>query len=212
MSASKRDPAASGAGSPALTPLSLTGKAIQLVPLSFAHVDALCETGLDARLWQSTTIQVRTRAEMEEYVRTALAFRDEGTALPFVIVERASAKVIGSTRYHSFVPEHRRLEIGFTWIAPSWQRTVVNTEAKYLMLRHAFEDLKCIRVEFRTDAENEQSIRAVLRLGAKQEGILRNYRVTAHRGVRDLAVFSMVESEWPRIRTELETKLARKSK
>lgn len=187
--------------------LTLEGPAIQLVPLSLAHLDELCAIGLDPRLWSATTIRVTTRSEMEAYIQAALAAQLAGTAIPFAIRHRATQTLVGTTRFHSIAPQDRRAEIGFTWVTISWQRSRVNTEAKYLLLRHAFESMGCLRVEFRTDAENEQSRRALLRLGAKQEAVFRSYRVSAHRGVRDLAIFSIIESEWPRICTALEAKI-----
>jgi len=190
-----------------IAPFSLRGGSIRLVPLSLEHLDALCAAGLEPRLWGATTIQLSTRADMEAYVRAALRAQDSGTALPFTIVDRATSQVVGTTRFHSIVVEHRHLEIGFTWVALPWQRTVVNTEAKYLMLYHVFESLGYIRVEFRADAENEQSRRALVRIGAREEGILRQYRISAHRGIRDLAVYSIIRSEWPHVRRNLEAKL-----
>jgi len=190
-----------------IVPLSLEGSSIRLVPLSLTHLDNLCVIGLEPQLWRATTIHIQTKADMERYVRTALDAQSGGTALPFAIVERASGVIVGTTRFHSMVPEHKRLEIGFTWIASPWQRTFVNTEAKFLMLQHAFEAWECIRVEFRADAENEQSCRALLRIGARQEGILRSYRVSPLRGIRDLAVFSIIASEWSQVRLMLEEKL-----
>jgi N-acetyltransferase len=187
--------------------LILEGSAIRLVPLTLAHLDELCAIGLEPQLWRATTIEVKTRAEMEAYVRAALSARDAGAALPFVIVRRETGAVIGTTRFHSMVPLHKHGEIGFTWIALPWQRTGVNTEAKYLLLRHAFEVMGWIRVEFRADAENEPSRRALRRIGAREEGILRHYRISAHRGIRDLAVYSIIESEWPHVRAGLEAKL-----
>ena len=144
---------------------------------------------------------------MESYVRSALDAQSGGTTLPFVIVDRVTDRLVGTTRFHSIFPEHKRLEIGFTWIALPRQRTGVNTEAKYLMLRHTFEIMKFIRVEFRADAENEQSRRALVRIGAREEGVLRSYRLSARRGVRDLAVYSIIDSEWPQVRATLEAKL-----
>jgi RimJ/RimL family protein N-acetyltransferase len=189
--------------------ITLEGNTIRLVPLSLENLDALCAIGLEPRLWQATTIQVQTRAEMESYIKVALEAQDEGIALPFVIIERSSGKVIGTTRFHSIATKHRHLEIGFTWIALPWQGTVVNTEAKYLMLYHAFESMNCIRVEFRADAKNEQSRRALTRLGAQQEGILRHVRISPHRGVCDLVVYSIIAKEWPQVRSNLEMKLSR---
>lgn len=188
-------------------PFSLAGNSIRLTPLRPDHLETLCLVGLDPLLWQATTIQVLTRDDMEAYVRSALDARDRGTALPFVILERASGKLIGSTRFHSIDVRHRHLEIGFTWLARPWQRTCANSEAKYLMLHHAFESMGCIRVEFRADAENEQSRRALKRIGAREEGILRRHRISAHRGIRDLAVYSILDDEWPSVRSNLEAKL-----
>jgi N-acetyltransferase len=186
---------------------SLEGETIRLVPLSRHHLADLCAVGLDPALWQATTIAVTSAADMATYILSALEGAEAGTALPFVIVERSSGTIVGTTRIHSIVSEHRRAEIGFTWIARPWQRTKVNTEAKYLLLKHAFEAMGCIRVEFKADFENQQSRRALLRIGAREEGTLRNYRISAHRGIRHLSVYSIIESEWPSVRASLEAKL-----
>lgn len=185
----------------------LEGTTVRLVPLTPDHLADLCAVGLDPALWQATTIAVTTAAEMAKYIQVAMDARSAGTALPYIIVLRENGATIGTTRIHSIVPEHRRAEIGFTWIARPWQRTSVNTEAKYLLLKHAFEALRCIRVEFKTDSENEASRRALLRIGAREEGTLRNYRVSAHRGIRHLTLYSIIDSEWPQVRAALETKL-----
>lgn len=190
-----------------LESLTLEGATVRLVPLTPGHLDALCAIGLDPELWQTTTIRVTTRAEMEAYLQAALAGQRAGTGLPFAIEERASGTILGTTRFHSLVPEHRRVEIGFTWIGRRWQRTRVNTEAKYLLLRHAFESMGCIRVEFKTEARNTVSRQALRRLGAKEEGTLRNFRLSAHRGVCDLVVYSLIDAEWPDVRTALEARL-----
>ncbi|MEJ0007232.1 MAG: GNAT family protein [Steroidobacteraceae bacterium] len=189
------------------TPISLKGRSICLAPLNDSYLDALCAEGLSPSLWQSTTIQLLTRDDMITFVRKALDDRDRGTAIPFVILETASGRLIGSTRFHSIDVENRHLEIGFTWISVPWQRTSVNTEAKYLMLRHAFEVMDYIRVEFRADTQNERSRRALTRIGAREEGVLRNYRISAGRGIRDLAVYSILANEWPQVRSDLEGKL-----
>jgi RimJ/RimL family protein N-acetyltransferase len=173
------------------------------------HLDALCAVGLAAQLWQATTIHVGTRDEMSAYLRSALAAQSAGTALPFVIIEKQSGTIVGSTRYHSFSTADRHVEIGHTWVALRWQRTFVNTEAKYLLLRHAFETLRCIRVQFRADAENHASRRALVRIGAREEGVMRRCRISQHRGIRDLAFYSIIDEEWPRIRLNLEAKLSR---
>lgn len=189
-------------------PITLEGAHIRLAPLSMAHHARLCEIGLDERLWRSTTIQLQTSEDMFKYIQTALQNRAEGNALPFVIIEKDSDKLVGTTRYHSINQAHRRLEIGFTWIAVEWQRTRVNTEAKYLMLKHAFEQYKCVRVEFKADSSNQQSSHALIRIGAKQEGVLRKYMVSDHKGARDLALFSIIDTEWPEVKANLERKLA----
>ncbi|HST20082.1 MAG TPA: GNAT family protein [Blastocatellia bacterium] len=188
-------------------PITLEGAHIRLAPLSMAHHAQLCEIGLDERLWRSTTIQLQTSEDMFKYIQTALQNQAEGNALPFVIIEKDSDKLVGTTRYHSINRAHRRLEIGFTWIAVEWQRTRVNTEAKYLMLKHAFEQCKCVRVEFKADSRNQRSSRALIRIGAKQEGVLRKYMVSDHKGTRDLALFSIIDTEWPEVKANLERKL-----
>jgi len=188
--------------------VSLEGRFVRLSPLSIGHHAALCEVGLDPDLWRLTTISVSTPDEMRSYIESAIAGREAGTALPFVIEERASGLVIGTTRYHSIASEHRRLEIGFTWLGRRWQRTAANTESKYLLLRHAFDGLGFERVGFKADAENEPSRRALLRIGATEEGILRSYVQSARRGSRDLRVFSIIRDEWPEIRKRFEKRLA----
>jgi N-acetyltransferase len=191
-----------------LEPVVLEGIHIRLVPLSLSHHAQLCEVGLDERLWRLTTIRLQTPEDMLNYIRTALQGQAEGTTLPFVIIEKGSDKVIGASRYHSINVAHRRLEIGFTWVATPWQRTIVNTEAKYLMLKHAFEQCGCVRVQFKADSANEPSRRALLRIGAKQEGVLRKY-VTSHKGARDMVLFSIVDTEWSEVKSDLEKKLNR---
>lgn len=188
-------------------PFSLAGRFIRLAPLRIDDLDGLCAIGLEPLLWQSTTIQVVTRSDMEAYVRSALDAQDRGTAMPFAIYEQSTDKLIGSTRFHSIDIGHRHLEIGFTWLGLPWQRTSANTEVKYLMLRHAFESMGCIRVEFRADTENEKSRRALKRIGASEEGTLRQFRISPHRGIRDMVVYSILREEWPQVKSGLESKL-----
>ena len=190
-----------------LQPKILEGKHIQLVPLSLSHLEALCEVGLDPDLWRLTTNEVLTRDGMFRYIQTALEDQLLGASLPFVIVEKASGKIVGSSRYHSHNKANRRVVIGHTWIARLWQRTVVNTEAKHLMLRYAFEDLKCVRVEFIVNSVNETSRRALLRIGAKQEGMLRNYVLGKDGAPCDVAMFSIIDTEWASVKTDLQLKL-----
>ena len=188
-------------------PKTLEGPRIRLAPLSLSHHARLCSVGLDESLWRFTTIRLQTPEDMLTYVQAAIHERTEGKTLPFVIIEKSKGEIIGSSRYHNINTTQRRLEIGFTWIAVPWQRTSVNTEAKYLMLKQAFERYRCVRVEFKADSSNERSCRALKRIGAKQEGVLRNYVISSHKGVRDLILFSIVDSEWPEVKANLEKKL-----
>src|SRR6185369_9095106 len=138
-------------------PLTLDGTFIRLLPLSIAHHARLCAIGLAPALWQHTTIRVQTPDEMLRYMQHALDSQAAGTALPFVIILQATGEIVGTTRYHTIVREHRRLEIGFSWVGLPWQRSPVNTEAKYLLLGYAFEQARCQRVEFKADCQNEPS-------------------------------------------------------
>lgn len=190
-----------------IRPVVLDGVHVRLEPLSLDHLPALIEVGLEPDLWRWTTQVVRTSEEMEEYVRGALAEQAAGRVLPFATMEKASGRVAGSTRFAAIEPLHRRVEIGWTWLAPPWQRTVLNTEAKYLMLRHAFERWGCVRVEFKTDVLNTRSRQALLRIGAKEEGILRSHLITATGRVRDTVYFSVTAAEWPAVRAALEGRL-----
>lgn len=189
-------------------PVVLEGTHVRLEPLSLDHHQALCAVGLDGELWKVTASNVRTRDDMRSYIETALRWQSEGTALPFATIDSSSNKVVGSTRFANIDKRHRRLEIGWTWIARAWQRTPLNTEAKYLMLRHAFEMMGCIRVEFKTDSINERSRAAILRIGAKEEGTLRNHMITASGRIRHTVYFSIIDSEWPEVKKKLEEKLA----
>lgn len=190
-----------------LQPVVLTGVTVRLEPLTMSHHDGLCEVGLDPELWRLIPSRVISRDDMRKYIETALLWRDQGTALPFATVEQSSGRIVGSTRFMNVDLSNRRGEIGATWIASPWQRTAVNTEAKYLMLRHAFETLGFIRVEFKTDFLNERSRNAILRIGAKQEGIFRRHVICWDGRVRDSVYFSIVDSEWPEGKAALEQKL-----
>ncbi len=190
-----------------LAPVTLEGRVVRLEPLGLRHLDALCAAGLDPSLWALTTIRVASREDMRRYVESALADQAAGIALPFATVERASGTVVGSTRFGSAAPEHARVEIGWTWIAPAWQRTAVNTEAKYLMLCHAFDTLGCRRVELKTSARNLRSQAAMRRIGATEEGTLRKHMINADGSARDSVYFSVIDDEWPRVRARLEAML-----
>lgn len=190
-------------------PITLEGNYVRLEPLTLDHLAPLCDGGLDPELWRITVSLVETREDMKRYIETALKAQAEGTALPFTTVEKLSNKVVGSTRFGNIDKTNRRVEIGWTWIARSRQRTPLNTEAKYLMLKHAFETLGCIRVELKTDALNEKSRAAMLRIGAKEEGIFRNHMITQNGRIRDSVYYSIIAQEWPSVKTLLEEKLAR---
>src|SRR5215469_5317921 len=188
-------------------PVTLMGHYVQLEPMLPAHRDLFVEVGLDEELWRWIPDPVRTPEEMSAYVDAALAQQASGVSLPFTIVERASGEVIGSTRYANIERVHRRIEIGWTWVAIPWQRTPVNTECKYLLLRHAFEALGCIRVELKTDSLNEKSRNAITRIGAREEGIFRNHMITSTGRIRHSVYFSVIDSEWPAVKARLEAKL-----
>lgn len=193
---------------PPLTPATLTGRVVKLVPLDERHVEPLAAVGLDESLWRLTMSRVASLEDMRRYVLSALADRDAGTALPFAITLADDDTVVGSTRFGNHAPEHGRVEIGWSWVAPPWQRSAVNTESKLLLLSHAFDTLGCRRVEIKTDALNERSRAAILRLGATEEGTLRQHMVTAGGRVRDTVYFSILSEEWPAVRRRLTDRLA----
>ena len=192
-----------------LAPITLTGDAVRLEPLSLDHHPALCQIGLEPGIWRWTTIQIATPEDMRRYIEDALRSWEAGAALPFATVDRVSGRVAGTTRYGNIDPANRKLEIGWTFVAPAWQRTRINTEAKYLMLRYAFETLGCVRVEFKTDALNETSRRAIARIGAREEGTLRHHMICADGRFRDSVYFSVIEPEWPGVKAALESNLQR---
>jgi RimJ/RimL family protein N-acetyltransferase len=183
--------------------VTLCGRRVRLEPLSIDHVKSLCRVGLEPDLWRWIPTPVTTPEEMHAYVATALEEQRRGVSLPFAIVEQGSNLVIGSTRYANIEPSDRRLEIGWTWLVSAHQRTGANTEAKLLLLTHAFESLGAIRVEFKTDALNVVSRQAILRLGAVEEGTLRKHRITASARVRDTVYFSIIDTEWPVVKARL---------
>ena len=190
-------------------PVTLEGRYVRLEPLALDHHARLCEVALEADIFRWFPVPVRTADDMRRFIEEALEAQRAGTALPFTTIELAGGKAIGGTRFGNIDRTHRRVEIGWTWIASAWQRTPINTEAKYLMLRHAFEQLGCIRVELKTDSLNEPSRKAILRLGAKEEGTLRNHVITASGRLRHSVYYSILDSEWPAVKAGLEEKLAR---
>jgi RimJ/RimL family protein N-acetyltransferase len=190
-------------------PITLDGRYVRLEPLLLDHHGPLCEVGLEPELWKLTTVDIRTPEDLRGYIETALDEQASGVSLPFATIDKQSGRVVGSTRFGNINCQHRRVEIGWTWIAPPWQRTAVNTEAKYLMLSHAFEDLRCIRVELKTDSLNERSQNAMRRIGAREEGTFRNHMIVPSGRFRHSVFFSIIESEWPEVKKGLEVKLGR---
>ena len=190
-------------------PVTLEGQVVRLEPLTIDHLGPLLEVGLDPDLWRWTNARVENADDLRRYIETALREQEEGRSLPFATVERASGRAIGSTRYGNIEPGHRRLEIGWTWIGRDWQRTAVNTEAKYLMLRHAFETLGCMRVELKTNALNQRSRAAMRRIGCVEEGTLRKHMISERGVPRDTVYFSILDDEWPAVKERLEGMMAR---
>ena len=189
-------------------PVVLEGEFVRLEPMRVDHLPALTKVGLEPSLWKWTIADIKTDADMERYVRAALADQMLGKALPFVTINQKSGQIVGSTRFGNIDTVNRRAEIGWTWINPEWQRTAINTEAKLLMLTHAFEEWKCIRVELKTDANNEKSRNAITRIGATEEGTLRNHMICESGRFRDSVYFSIIESEWESVKADLASKLA----
>src|SRR5580704_14086668 len=190
-------------------PITLQGSVIRLEPIRREHAEFFWQVAKDSldSIFQWIPYRMKTSEDFEQLVEKALAEQARGESVVFATVERSSGKVIGSTRFMNIDRINRRVEIGSTWIAPAWQRTAVNTEAKFLMLLHAFEVWKCIRVELKTDALNQKSRNAILRIGAKEEGILRRHLITHTGRVRDTVYFSILDSEWPEVKPRLEEML-----
>jgi RimJ/RimL family protein N-acetyltransferase len=193
----------------AITPFTLKGKNVRLEPLQAEHAPMLWEIARDhlADLFQWIPYQLKSLEDFQEFNRQVLDEQSRGLSLPFATFELKSNHIIGTTRFMNMDLANRKVEIGSTWIAPPWQRTVANTEAKYLMLCHAFEAWKCLRVELKTDALNQRSRNAILRLGAREEGTLRKHMLTWNGRQRDSVYFSILDSEWPHVKAGLEEKL-----
>ncbi|MGV7245594.1 GNAT family N-acetyltransferase [Caballeronia sp. M23-90] len=187
----------------------LTGHFIELRPLEATHLDALLEASADGELWNMKVTVVPGPDTVDGYIATALAERETGAVMPFVIVRRESGEVLGSTRFWKIDRINRKLEIGHTWLRASAQRTGVNTEAKYLLLAHAFNVMSAVRVQFTTDELNETSRAAILRIGAKQEGIVRHERIMPDGRKRNSVRFSIIDTEWPAVKESLEQMMVR---
>ena len=192
-----------------ISPRVLEGEIVRLEPLLTSHVEDLARVGLDPSLWQFQPRTVRSVSEMREYVELALADQRRDRSFPFAIVDRARGVVIGSTRFMDIAPEHRRLEIGATWLNPAYHRSGANVEAKLLMLGYAFDIAGAQKVVFKTEALNAQSRRAILALGAVQEGVLRRHLISQEGRRRDMAYFSILDDEWPAVRKLNEARLGR---
>jgi N-acetyltransferase len=194
---------------PAISPFSLEGRFVRLEPLRPEHAPLLWEIAKDhlADLFQWIPYRLQSLKDFQEFNCQVLDEQARGLTVPFATVERASNVVVGTTRFMNMDLRNCKVEIGSTWIAPRWQRTLVNTEAKYLMLCHAFEVWKCLRVELKTDALNQRSRQAILRLGARAEGTLRKHMLTHDGRQRDSIYFSILDTEWPEVKTSLESKL-----
>jgi N-acetyltransferase len=191
-------------------PLTLEGSVVCLEPIRRDHAALFWDVARNdlEDIFRWIPYSMKTREDFERLVEKAFAEQEAGESVVFATVERTSGRTVGSTRFMNIDRVNKRVEIGSTWIAPAWQRTAVNTEAKYLMLRYAFEEWGCIRVELKTDALNQKSRNAILRIGAKEEGTLRRHLVTWTGRVRDTVYFSILDSEWPEVKARLESRLA----
>jgi RimJ/RimL family protein N-acetyltransferase len=185
-------------------PTTLRGRMVRLEPMKVEHIGPLSHVGLVPSLWRWIPNPVATAEDMRAYVATALDEQRRGVSVPFVIIDQISGQVIGSTRYANIEPVHHRLEIGWTWITPGHQRTAANTEAKLLLLTHAFEVLGAHRVELKTDALNDRSRDAILRIGAVEEGTFRKHMIASTGRVRDTVYYSIIDSEWPKVKANLQ--------
>ena len=194
---------------PQLSQPTLLGKSVELHPLQRIHASGLLNAAADGQLWDLKVTVVPGYANIEKYIASALEGRQTGTVIPFVVINRHTGLPVGSTRFWKIDRENRKLEIGHTWLSASAQRTGINTEAKYLLLTHAFDVMQCVRVQFTTDELNEKSRAAILRIGAKQEGIIRNERIMPDGRKRNSVRFSIIDSEWPAVKLMLQQMMGR---
>ena len=188
-------------------PVTLQGRIVRLEPLSEAHLAGLAEVAFEPSIWRWTTSQPHDLGSLREWLDAALVGRAAGTDEPFATVEQASGRPIGSTRFMSIVPEHRRLEIGWTWVAPAWQRSGANREAKLLQMRHAFEVLGANRVEFKTDSLNEKANPGLLGIGATFEGTFRNHMIMPGGRLRHSNYYSVTAEDWPAVKELLKGRI-----
>jgi RimJ/RimL family protein N-acetyltransferase len=191
-----------------VTPVTLEGRHVRLEPLSLDHRADLATIALDPELWQTTLTRIESLEDLDAYLETARSWQRAGTAIPFATIDRATGRAIGCTRFANIDPPNRHLEIGWTWLGREFHRQAFNTEAKLLMLDHAFDRMGCIRVEFRVNVLNLRSRRAVTRLGAKEEGTLRQHTIAADGRLIDWVYYSILRGEWRAVRANLEQRLA----
>lgn len=189
--------------------VTLEGVGVRLVPMSHQYGDALVEIGLEEDIWRHGLTHIKTQDDMRRYIDEALELQRRGSAVPFVTIEKGTGRVAGSTRFMNIDTANRKVEIGSTWLGKHWQRTGLNTEAKFLMMQHAFEVWKCVRVELKTDVLNERSRTAIRRLGATEEGVLRKHAITSQGRVRDTVYYSIIDDEWEEIKDHFKTHLLR---
>ena len=188
-----------------IEPVTLTGKFVQLMPMVRAHRIALYEAAQFPEIWDYMPSDMPNLVRMEAILEDALENQELGSELPFVILERESKRIVGSSRYMAISVPNRNLEIGWTWLTPSVWRTSVNTECKLLLLQYAFEEMGCVRVQLKTDLRNTRSQEAISRLGATREGVLRKHMIRSNGYIRDTVMFSIIQEEWPEVKARLET-------
>ncbi|MGZ0049565.1 GNAT family N-acetyltransferase [Brevibacillus gelatini] len=188
----------------AIEPVTLEGKLVRLEPLRPVHTDGIFAAGAFPEIWSYLSVEIQTRDDAQAFIEQAMKNEAAQTELPFAIINRADGKVIGSTRFLAISRKDRGLEIGFTWLTPAVWKTAVNTECKWLLLRHCFEQLGCIRVQLKTDSRNLNSQRAIARIGGIREGVLRNHMVMRDGYIRDSVYFSILDREWPAVKERLE--------
>lgn len=192
-----------------IRPVELIGESVKIQPMEAHHVNELFEAGNFPEIWAYMSMQVHSQEDMESLVTKALQAREGGSEFPFVIIDRETGKVVGSTRFLNISLPNRNLEIGWTWLAPSVWRTKINTECKYLLLKHCFETLGAIRVQLKTDSRNLRSQQAIQRIGGVKEGVLRNHMIMHDGYIRDSVYFSIIDSEWAMVKENLERMLGR---
>jgi RimJ/RimL family protein N-acetyltransferase len=191
----------------AIGPVTLEGRWVRLEPLGLQYVDALAAISGDEEIWRYLSMPLASRSDVATFVERALATAERGDEVPFVMVERPGDTVVGSTRFMDIRREHRAVEIGSTWLGRAWWRTAINSEAKFLLLRHLFDDLGCLRVSLKTDGRNLRSQRAIERLGAVREGVLRKHMIVQNGYSRDTVYYSIIDTEWPAVRSTMESHL-----